>query len=236
MLATTAHPDYALIAISNRDEFIHRPTARASVWSNEDILAGQDLERSSHGTWLGITRASGRFAVLTNCREAYEAQATDAPRSRGEMVSHFLRSELPTCAYVESLTQNMNDFGGFTMVCGQVQSDPIDPLAVVSNRQLAGTKPRSILGERGAYAGISNLSYDAEEQWPKVKLGLDLLRQCVERQPRNLIPELFAVLRYKISLLFYFCSSKKLSLEHRASRHHHHPWTTSNTLFSFLPS
>ena len=195
VLATTSHPDYALIAISNRDEFIHRPTARAAVWTNEDILAGQDLERSSHGTWLGITRTSGRFAVLTNCREAYEAQATNAPRSRGEMVSHFLRSELPTCAYVESLSQNMDDIGGFTMVCGQVQSDPIEPLAVVSNRQSTRTKARSILGERGAYAGISNLSYDAEEQWPKVKLGLNLLRQCIERQPTHLIPDLFAILR-----------------------------------------
>lgn len=77
VLLTTAHPDYALIVIDNRDEFILRPTSRPHWWSDNDkdnndsaksILSSRDLQRPEHGTWLGITKA-GHFSVLTNFRE-----------------------------------------------------------------------------------------------------------------------------------------------------------------------
>lgn len=98
VLLTTAHPDYALIVIDNRDEFILRPTSRPHWWTpgkssavtpngtlsgtptngtpappndgspSHKILSSRDLQRPEHGTWLGITTA-GHFAVLTNFRE-----------------------------------------------------------------------------------------------------------------------------------------------------------------------
>ena len=97
-ILTTAHPNYALIIIDNRDEFILRPTSRPHWWSTQasrhpsrtptpdvsskanghaangssqevqHILSARDLQRAEQGTWLGITR-SGHFAVLTNYRE-----------------------------------------------------------------------------------------------------------------------------------------------------------------------
>lgn len=97
VLITTAHPQYALIVLDNRDEFILRPTSQPHWWTTkatqhstssdanpphhngqpqtgdpkdqvQHILASRDLLRAEQGTWLGVTRA-GHFAVLTNYRE-----------------------------------------------------------------------------------------------------------------------------------------------------------------------
>lgn len=108
-LLTTAHPDYALIAIDNRDEFILRPTSRPHWWTTDivrqdkdgsdattttttttedgpsspgvqHVLSSRDLLRTEQGTWLGITRA-GHLAVLTNYRELQHG--TGAPSVSG---------------------------------------------------------------------------------------------------------------------------------------------------------
>ncbi|KAH8176906.1 transport and golgi organization 2 domain-containing protein [Sarocladium implicatum] len=114
VLLTTAHPDYALIAIDNRDEFVLRPTSRPHWWNQPgpssalpdtspdevtatrasdlkaaSILSSRDLYRPEKGTWLGITR-TGLFAVLTNFREPAADTAVAGARSRGGMVKAWL--------------------------------------------------------------------------------------------------------------------------------------------------
>lgn len=98
VLVTTSHPRYSLILLSNRDEFLNRPTAPAAWWSSPaasrhkddasrqdqangldqaetaHVLSGRDLRNPAHGTWLGVTR-QGRIAVLTNFRDANEDPA-----------------------------------------------------------------------------------------------------------------------------------------------------------------
>jgi hypothetical protein len=66
----TSHPHSPLILLSNRDEYLNRPTARADFWPapNDDVLGPRDLAREQHGSWIGITR-TGRLAVLLNYRE-----------------------------------------------------------------------------------------------------------------------------------------------------------------------
>ncbi len=120
VLLTTAHPNYALIVIDNRDEFILRPTSRPHWWSpatspgagtpipttspppptpvaasQQLILSARDLQRPEHGTWLGITKA-GHFAVLTNFREDAPNDAAHpihGQRSRGGMVTAWLAAD-----------------------------------------------------------------------------------------------------------------------------------------------
>ncbi|KAL4948352.1 NRDE protein-domain-containing protein [Aspergillus filifer] len=112
-ILSTTHPDYRFIILSNRDEFLSRPTAPAEWWTPEAspipspstsplpshqaadtkstrILSARDLARPAHGTWLGIN-ASGRLGVLTNCLEKSCARAVGG-LSRGGVIKRWLIS------------------------------------------------------------------------------------------------------------------------------------------------
>jgi uncharacterized protein with NRDE domain len=96
ILYCLSHPDFGLVLISNRDEYLKRPTASSqwhsfpapSLLSTDDspstsiahhtqqpasssqlILSGLDAHPSGGGTWLGITK-SGRLAATTNFTES----------------------------------------------------------------------------------------------------------------------------------------------------------------------
>ncbi|TGZ84625.1 DUF833-domain-containing protein [Ascodesmis nigricans] len=162
LLLTTSHPDYPAIFLSNRDEFLHRPTQRCQYWEapNEHILSGRDLARPEKGTWLGVTR-TGRIAVLTNFREASSAAAI-AEKSRGAVVTSYLTAPtssttpkdpetLATCfpdapagsestkAWIHNTLESgeLKGVGGFSLVCGTLRPKKdgnLEPLAVISNR------------------------------------------------------------------------------------------------------
>lgn len=103
---TLQHPRYSLVLISNRDEFMARPTLPAHWYDRPERSAACDLDdgdsastpSSAHrilsgvdvtggGTWLGIEAKSGRFGILTNVREE---DSTTRERSRGELVEDWL--------------------------------------------------------------------------------------------------------------------------------------------------
>lgn len=123
---STAHPNYAFVLISNRDEFVHRPTLRADWWDppNQQVLGGRDLQRQERGTWLGITR-QGRIAILTNYRE--EGVNENGQKSRGAMVNSYLtippESNESEDQFVERLLNDVgiHDVGGFTLLFGKLQ-------------------------------------------------------------------------------------------------------------------
>ena len=102
-----------LCLISNRDEFYQRPTVGLHSWPNSPIVAGQDLH--SGGTWMGIT-ASGRWAVLTNFRDA--ADKTQYPTSRGHLIADFLQSDLIPIRFAQALEQRQCDYAGFNVFFG----------------------------------------------------------------------------------------------------------------------
>ncbi|KAH8887590.1 hypothetical protein GQ53DRAFT_655570 [Thozetella sp. PMI_491] len=137
VLLTTSHPDYALIVIDNRDEFILRPTSRPHWWKPHndvpngapaqgvDILSSRDLQRKEQGTWLGITR-QGNFAVLTNYREGgNDHPSVSGTRSRGAMVTAWLAAdpEEPTTKFVSRMLEEgaTKGVGGFSLICGKLR-------------------------------------------------------------------------------------------------------------------
>jgi len=123
--AHKSHRDYPLIVAANRDEFHARPSREAQFWNDEPyILAGRDLQAG--GTWLGITR-QGRIAAVTNFHE--QAMMPLPPLSRGALVSDFLRSHASPEEYAQYIIHNGNDYQGFTLVFGTV-----DTLHYCSNR------------------------------------------------------------------------------------------------------
>lgn len=74
LLATTEHPHFKLILISNRDEFFERKT-HDTCWHNGDyILSPYDMttalynsEKDIYGTWVGVNR-NGKISAVLNLR------------------------------------------------------------------------------------------------------------------------------------------------------------------------
>ncbi|WP_288774342.1 NRDE family protein [uncultured Psychrobacter sp.] len=119
-----------LVLLSNRDEFLQRPTTPAHQWADMPIYAGRDDQ--SGGTWLGIHRIhqqtlssdnvqsedafsqNGRWAAVLNFRDG--VQAAPNQRSRGELVTGFLTSDLSPLAYARQV--ELQAYAGFNLIVG----------------------------------------------------------------------------------------------------------------------
>ncbi len=153
-------PARGLLLAANRDEFYDRPTLAAAAWEDAPaIFAGRDLVGG--GTWLGVSQ-SRRFAAVTNYRDPKAAKGS---RSRGELVSGFLSSEVPIGEYLEGIAGAASEFSGFNLIVGESHTAGIEA-AYFSNRE--GRVRR--LGP-GVY-GLSNHLLDTP--WPKVRRAKDL--------------------------------------------------------------
>lgn len=200
-ILSTSHPDYPFILLSNRDEFIARPTARANWWDppNQQVLGGRDLQRIERGTWLGITK-QGRIAILTNYREEGDF-SIDMSKSRGAIPNGYLcvppGSEESDEEFVKRLMDEVgiHNVGGFTMLFGKLrapsgssstsngtsndaESGPMPGLAIVSNRTSNPSSLTRIATSLNETHGISN-SHFGDTTWPKVVQGEHLLREAI---------------------------------------------------------
>ncbi len=153
-----------LVVAANRDEFYGRPASRAGFWDDHpQVLAGRDLQAG--GTWLGIT-TSGRFAAVTNFRET---PPDPMPlRSRGDLTSGFLTSEIPATEYLKEISSRGSEYRGFNLII----NDGKDTY-YYSNRATEFMKL-----EPGFY-GLSNQLLDCD--WPKVNKGRDKLSILLDR-------------------------------------------------------
>lgn len=158
------HPDHPLILLANRDEFYARPAAAASFWEDfPDIYAGRDLRAG--GTWLGVTK-SGRFAAVTNFRDP---AAPTGPRSRGDLVAEFLKSDQSARNYIATVEANRSDYSGFNLLVGEIGEKR--ELFYYSNRDN---------GIRELSAGIYGLSnHLLDTPWPKVVRGKERLAKLI---------------------------------------------------------
>ena len=127
-----------LVLLSNRDEFLQRPTTPAHQWVDMPIYAGRDDQ--SGGTWLGIHQQTlssdnvqsenvfsqnGRWAAVLNFRDG--VQAAPDQRSRGELVTGFLTSDLSPLAYARQV--DLQAYAGFNLIVGD------DKQAVIVNNR-----------------------------------------------------------------------------------------------------
>ena len=119
-----------LVLLSNRDEFLQRPTEKLHQWSDQPIYAGRD--RQSGGTWLGIHQQSltdtvgeddtiyqqnGRWAAVLNFRDGVQAGINE--RSRGELVTRFLTSTLSPMAFARQI--ELQAYAGFNLIVGDAR-------------------------------------------------------------------------------------------------------------------
>ncbi|WP_096200862.1 NRDE family protein [Bacillus sp. FJAT-45350] len=177
LFAYDTHQDYSLIIAANRDEFFARPTLSATFWEEApNLLAGRDIEKS--GTWMGVTK-EGRFAAVTNVRDLREI---DQARSRGELVSTYLKEDISPLSYLKQVEDNGHAYNGFNLLVGLPNS-----LYYFSNRQGRITE---------VTPGIHSLSNAAlNTPWPKVEEGKKGLEKSMKiRNKESLINSLFTVL------------------------------------------
>ncbi|WP_230655727.1 NRDE family protein [Psychrobacter sp. I-STPA10] len=133
-LAWQLFADMPVVLLSNRDEFLDRPTQPAHQWQDASIFAGRD--KKSGGTWLGYQQSNlggqnqqgeqnGRWAAVLNFRDG--VQATPEQISRGELVKQFLISTLSPLAFARQI--DLQQYAGFNLIIGDTQQ-----AVVVNNR------------------------------------------------------------------------------------------------------
>ena len=164
-----------LVLLSNRDEFLQRPTQKLHQWSDQPIYAGRD--RQSGGTWLGIHQQSltdtageddtiyqqnARWAAVLNFRDGVQAGIDE--RSRGELVTHFLTSTLSPMAFARQI--DLRNYAGFNLIIGDARQ-----AVIVNNRGHAPTP---------LHAGLHVISNgQPEDSWFKTERLRGRLRQEV---------------------------------------------------------
>lgn len=164
-----------LVLLSNRDEFLQRPTERLHQWSDQPIYAGRD--KQSGGTWLGIHQQSltdtvgeddtiyqqnGRWAAVLNFRDGVQAGINE--RSRGELITHFLTSTLSPMAFARQI--DLRNYAGFNLIVGDTRQ-----AVIVNNRGHAPTP---------LHTGLHVISNgQPEDSWFKTERLRGRLRQEV---------------------------------------------------------
>ena len=157
-----------LILLSNRDEFLQRPTEPLHQWTDKPIFAGRD--KQSGGTWLGVHqqqhadlyKQNGRWAAVLNFRDG--VQASNDERSRGALVTDFLTSTLSPMDFARQIS--LQEYAGFNLIIGDTMQ-----AVIVNNRGHAPTP---------LYAGLYVLSNgQPEEAWFKTERLRSRLRQEV---------------------------------------------------------
>jgi uncharacterized protein with NRDE domain len=171
LFAWNSHPDYRLVVAANRDEFYERPSIPLSWWPNSpNILAGKDAADviGSSGTWMGLS-ASGKFSALTNIRAPSEKNPL--LRTRGELTTHFLESDLSPTEYVHEKSRKFQQYNGFNLLIGDFSQVGEYSLQWLSNRVLVDGQIKNMqrLTSKSLSAGVYGLSNAMlDTPWPKV--------------------------------------------------------------------
>jgi uncharacterized protein with NRDE domain len=175
--ALHASSRWPLVIAANRDEFLDRPTVPLARWktpAGQAIVSGRDLRAG--GAWFGIA-PGGRIAFLTNVREA---DAVTAPRSRGELVTRWLESQVDAEDFVTGLAADATAFAGFNLVVGDFERSQ---WRWVTNRPSKAhhnntNSPWHHEALRPGVYGLSNAALDSP--WPKTNQLKSVLGQSLQ--------------------------------------------------------
>lgn len=167
-IAVHASEHLPIVIAANRDEFYDRSTHALHVWDDDNNIAGgRDLRAG--GSWLAVTR-EGRFAAVTNIRGI----DVPNPRSRGELVGNFVRSNLDPLDYAQQIQPN--EYAGFHLIAG-------DRTCVA---HAASDAPANLLPD-GIFA-VSNAP--ASIDWPKIVLAREATAAAFDHPSGQLVDEL----------------------------------------------
>ena len=189
LLATRAHPDYDLILISNRDEFLQRRT-HATKWNQRkccDILCPYDMSKCVKnidriGTWCGVNE-NGRISTVLNLkREDDIGKVLDHTRkSRGNLPIRFLDNEKGndysnwnTYDKFFKIYPDIGDTGDFNLLIGDAKIGKYNVLDSLGNTY-------DVLTLENPDLVISNDEVGNHEgKWKKIIVGESLLKELVD--------------------------------------------------------
>ena len=189
---TTHDPDYSLILLANRDEFLQRP-AKPATWRalGDRILCG--IDEVAGGTWVGMS-SSGAISALTNVYEFPQVRTTADGRplqSRGELVKQWLQGhDSPTM--LDHMYASRHAYGAFNLLLGRIKDGRVH-MSYLTNRP--SDAPIRTLQEPNV-CGLSNSS--PNDPWPKVRWGEALVEDVLARERHGeaeLLEKLFEVLQ-----------------------------------------
>ena len=167
-VAVRASAYWPIVIAANREEFYERPTRSLHIWDDApNVAGGRDLRAG--GSWLAVTR-EGRFAAVTNIRGIEAAN----PRSRGELVGDFVRSNLDPLAYAQRI--RTEEYAGFHLIAGHRNSVA----------RVASDAPASLLAD-GIFA-ISNAP--ASVDWPKIAIAREAMAKSLHGPTGQLVDDL----------------------------------------------
>ncbi|XP_053443783.1 transport and Golgi organization protein 2 homolog isoform X2 [Nycticebus coucang] len=163
---------YRLILAANRDEFYSRPSKLADFWGNSnEVLSGLDMEEGKEGgTWLGIS-TRGKLAALTNY---LQPRLDREARGRGELVTHFLTTDMDSLSYLKKVSMEGHLYNGFNLIAADLSTTRGDVICYYGNRG----DPEPVVLAPGTY-GLSNALL--ETPWRKLCFGKRLFQEAVER-------------------------------------------------------
>ena len=198
LLATTAHPQYELILISNRDEFFERKT-HVSCWHNDDfILSPFDMAKSCElhekkifGTWIGINR-DAKIATILNLKleSQLDLKQLVKPQSRGMIPFVFLSehdsdfNKWDTYEKFDGKYNYLRKTGDFNFFYGDPLNDEYRIIDSKGNtfKVLSGDPYLTVSNDMFATGGITveRASNNRIAEWRKIKFGKILLQDLVE--------------------------------------------------------
>ncbi|KAJ3022074.1 hypothetical protein HKX48_007114 [Thoreauomyces humboldtii] len=138
-------------------------------------------EVTGHGSWMGINVSTGRFALLTNFREAPSLQNPSA-LTRGYLVRDFLllSHDQTTEAYLSNVHFNQSKYNGFNFVAGRVSKEGAAGI-YCGNRGTAKEKEPQHLRDGVVYGMSNGVLMEVESDWPKVERGKKLLQDALNK-------------------------------------------------------
>ena len=157
-----------------------------------------DLEQGKEGgTWLGMT-TSGRFAAITNYRQAPKFIDPNAI-GRGHLVPDFLKGDDNVESYLESVSSQSDKYNGFNLLVGnilQTGETKVGWYCNIEEKQVTLLKP-----------GIHVLSNKVLNcSWPKMAYGRERFAEILEETSTNqeLVDKLIGLLNVRQRLVCIF--------------------------------
>ncbi|XP_047518198.1 transport and Golgi organization protein 2 isoform X1 [Pieris napi] len=110
---------YSLVLAANRDEFFDRQAQNMAPWKEDQtIFGGIDLEAECQSTWLAYSFSEKKIGLLLN----YPEIKKESPKSRGKIVTDYIKSKYTTDNYVPFIRDNGDDYNGFIFVTVELRN------------------------------------------------------------------------------------------------------------------